>query len=51
VLAQPGVTAAIVGAHRASQIDGWIAAGSLVLGDDDLAELDRAVVETGAGRG
>jgi aryl-alcohol dehydrogenase-like predicted oxidoreductase len=51
VLAQPGVTAAIVGARRASQIDGWIAAGSLVLGTDDLAELDRAAAETSAGRG
>jgi aryl-alcohol dehydrogenase-like predicted oxidoreductase len=51
VLAQPGVTAAIVGARRPSQIDGWIAAGSLVLGDDDLAELGRAVAETGAGQG
>jgi aryl-alcohol dehydrogenase-like predicted oxidoreductase len=51
VLAQPGVTAAIVGARRASQIDGWIAAGSLVLGADDLAELDRAAAETSAGRG
>jgi aryl-alcohol dehydrogenase-like predicted oxidoreductase len=51
VLAQPGVTAAIVGARRPSQIEGWIAAGSLTLDADDLAELDRAVVETGAGRG
>jgi aryl-alcohol dehydrogenase-like predicted oxidoreductase len=51
VLAQPGVTAAIVGARRPSQIDGWIGAGSLTLAADDLAELDRAVAETGAGRG
>jgi aryl-alcohol dehydrogenase-like predicted oxidoreductase len=51
VLAQPGVTAAIVGARRPSQIDGWIAAGSLTLDETDLAELDRAVAETGAGRG
>jgi aryl-alcohol dehydrogenase-like predicted oxidoreductase len=37
VLAQPGVTAAIVGARRPAQVDGWLAAGEL--------ELDRARVE------
>src|SRR5919204_5807790 len=31
VLAQPGVTAAIVGARRPSQVEGWAAAGTLTL--------------------
>jgi aryl-alcohol dehydrogenase-like predicted oxidoreductase len=51
VLQTPGVTGAIVGARRPSQVDGWLAAGTLRLGDADLAELARAVEETGAGRG
>jgi aryl-alcohol dehydrogenase-like predicted oxidoreductase len=49
-LAQPGVTAAIVGARRPSQVEGWRAAGTLTLTAADLDELDRAVAETGAGR-
>jgi aryl-alcohol dehydrogenase-like predicted oxidoreductase len=51
VLATPGVTGAIVGARRPSQVDGWLPAGNLRLEEADLAELDRAVAETGAGRG
>jgi aryl-alcohol dehydrogenase-like predicted oxidoreductase len=51
VLATPGVTAAIVGARRPTQVDGWLPAGNLQLSDADLAELGRAVEETGAGRG
>jgi aryl-alcohol dehydrogenase-like predicted oxidoreductase len=51
VLATPGVTGAIVGARRPSQVDGWLPAGDLRLDEADLAELDRAVAETGAGRG
>ena len=51
VLATPGVTGAIVGARRPSQVDGWLPAGNLRLDEADLAELDRAVAETGAGRG
>jgi len=50
VTAQPGVTAAIVGARRPSQVDGWLPAGSLVLTAEDLAEIDAAIAETGAGR-
>ena len=49
VLAQPGVSAAIVGARRPSQIGGWSAAGTLSLTAADLEELDQAVAETGAG--
>jgi len=47
VLATPGVTGAIVGARRPSQVDGWLSAGSLQLTDADLAELRAAVEDTG----
>ena len=50
VLATPGVTGAIVGARRPSQVDGWLPAGNLQLTDADLAELQQALDETGAGR-
>ena len=46
VAAQPGVTAAIVGARKASQVDGWLGAADLVLGAADLAALDGAVPGT-----
>jgi aryl-alcohol dehydrogenase-like predicted oxidoreductase len=39
VLATPGVTGAIVGARRPSQVDGWLPAGDLQLTEADLAEL------------
>jgi aryl-alcohol dehydrogenase-like predicted oxidoreductase len=39
VLATDGVTAAIVGARRPSQVDGWLPAGNLRLTEADLAEL------------
>ena len=39
VLATPGVTGAIVGARRPSQVDGWLPAGNLQLTEADLAEL------------
>jgi aryl-alcohol dehydrogenase-like predicted oxidoreductase len=47
-LATPGVTAAICGARRPDQVDGWIDAGDLSLDDDVLAELEQAIGETGA---
>jgi aryl-alcohol dehydrogenase-like predicted oxidoreductase len=50
-LAWPGVTGAIVGARSAEQVDGWIDATTLELTDDDLAELRRAIEQTGAGDG
>lgn len=50
-LAWPGVTAAIVGARDAAQVEGWIGAGSLRLAEEDLAEITRAVIRTGAGSG
>jgi aryl-alcohol dehydrogenase-like predicted oxidoreductase len=48
-LAVPGVTAAIVGARRPDQVDGWVAAADLELDADTMAEIERAVVDTGAG--
>lgn len=50
-LAWPGVTGAIVGARSPAQVDGWIAAASLDLTDDDLAEIASAIERTGAGAG
>jgi aryl-alcohol dehydrogenase-like predicted oxidoreductase len=49
VLEQPGVTGAIVGARRPSQLDAWLAAGTLRLDANDLEEIAAAVKETGAG--
>ncbi len=50
-LAFPGVSGAIVGARSPEQVDGWIAAGSLVLDDKDVTEIAAAVELTGAGAG
>ncbi|HKA68274.1 MAG TPA: aldo/keto reductase [Actinomycetes bacterium] len=50
-LAWPGVTAAIVGARRPGQIDGWLSAANLRLDDADLAEIEAALGETGVGSG
>ncbi|BDG05591.1 aldo/keto reductase [Anaeromyxobacter oryzae] len=47
----PGVTGAIVGARSPEQVDGWVAAATVVLGPDDLDEISRAVDRTGAGEG
>jgi aryl-alcohol dehydrogenase-like predicted oxidoreductase len=41
-LAQPGVTAAIVGARRPGQLDPWIGAAGLELSDDQLRAIDDA---------
>jgi aryl-alcohol dehydrogenase-like predicted oxidoreductase len=51
LLAWDGVTAAIVGGRRPEQIDGWIDAGALRLGADDLDEVAHAVQTTRAGKG
>jgi aryl-alcohol dehydrogenase-like predicted oxidoreductase len=45
-LATPGVTAAIVGARRPDQVDGWLPASGRRLSSEDLAEIERAVSET-----
>ena len=47
----PGVTAAIVGARTAAQVDGWIAAATLDLTPADHADISAAVKRTGAGTG
>jgi aryl-alcohol dehydrogenase-like predicted oxidoreductase len=48
-LAVPGVTGAIVGARRPAQIDDWLAAPEVELDTEAMAELERAIDETGAG--
>ena len=50
-LAWPEVTAAIVGARRPDQVDGWIGAADVRLEPEDLDEIAAAVQETGAGTG
>jgi len=51
VLAWPGVTAAIVGARRPDQVDGWNGAAEVRLSPEDLDELAAAVDASGAGTG
>jgi aryl-alcohol dehydrogenase-like predicted oxidoreductase len=50
-IATDGVTAAIVGARRPEQVDGWLPAGDLRLSDDALAAIEDAVGASGAGEG
>jgi aryl-alcohol dehydrogenase-like predicted oxidoreductase len=50
-LAWPGVTGAIVGARSARQVEGWIAAATLELSDEDLDEIAEALERIGAGSG
>jgi aryl-alcohol dehydrogenase-like predicted oxidoreductase len=50
-LAWPGVTGAIVGARAPDQVRDWIGAPAVRLSADDLAEIARAVQESGAGTG
>jgi len=50
-IATDGVTAAIVGARRPKQVDGWLPAGDLRLSDDALASIEEAVAASGAGEG
>ena len=50
VLAWPGVSGAIVGSRAPDQVNDWIA-GTVALGDADLAEIEAAVASTGAGAG
>jgi aryl-alcohol dehydrogenase-like predicted oxidoreductase len=45
-LSTPAVTAAIVGARSAQQVDGWIDAGRIALTTEDLAEIAAAVERT-----
>jgi aryl-alcohol dehydrogenase-like predicted oxidoreductase len=50
-LAWPGVTAAIVGARSAEQVDGWIGAATTVLTPEDMREVAKAIGYSGAGSG
>ncbi len=50
-LAWPGVTGAIVGARRPSQVDGWLEAATLELDLADLDTIASAIERTGAGSG
>ena len=50
-LAWPGVTAAIVGARSADQVDGWIAAANIELSGAEMREIAAAIASTGAGTG
>jgi aryl-alcohol dehydrogenase-like predicted oxidoreductase len=49
VLAVPGVTGAIVGGRRPSQLDEWLHADAIELDADTLAEIDALLESTGAG--
>jgi aryl-alcohol dehydrogenase-like predicted oxidoreductase len=49
VLAVPGVTGAIVGGRRPSQLDDWLGADDLELDAEARAEIDTALKETAAG--
>ncbi len=49
VLAQPGVTASIVGSRLPGHVAGWVAAADLVLDDHVLHEISEATTATGAG--
>ena len=48
-LAQEGVTGAIVGARRPTQVEAWLGSAGLSLSDGTLREIEHAVSETGAG--
>jgi len=50
-LVWPGVTAAIVGARSARQVDGWLDAATLSLTRDDVAEIAYTIERSGAGTG
>ena len=45
------ITAAIVGARSPEQVDGWLAAASVRLDEQDLAAIAAAIDTTGAGAG
>ena len=49
VLAQPGVTGAIVGARSSKHVGGWVPAAQLELKAQTLQAIDEAIEGTGAG--
>jgi aryl-alcohol dehydrogenase-like predicted oxidoreductase len=48
-LSVEGVTGAICGARRSAQVEGWIAAGDVVLGPDDVREIEAGLAAAGIG--
>ncbi|MCI3950360.1 MAG: aldo/keto reductase [Acidimicrobiales bacterium] len=50
-LAWPGVSAAIVGARRPDQVDGWLPAADLALTPEELDRVAAAIEASGAGSG
>jgi len=50
-LGWPGVSAAIVGARRPAQVDDWLPAATVQLGEEDLDEIGRAIEALGVGSG
>ncbi|WP_239345350.1 MULTISPECIES: aldo/keto reductase [unclassified Frankia] len=50
-LAFDGVTAAIVGARRPSQVNGWITAATLALTAEDIDDIELGIDRLGAGAG
>ncbi len=48
-LSVEGVTGAICGARRPAQVDGWIAAGDVALGPEDLRQIQDALAAAGIG--
>jgi aryl-alcohol dehydrogenase-like predicted oxidoreductase len=51
VLAWSEVTGAIVGASRATQVDDWLAAGTIKLSATDLSSIASSIRQSGAGSG
>jgi aryl-alcohol dehydrogenase-like predicted oxidoreductase len=45
------VTGAIVGSRSPDQVDGWIGAATFTLTDQDLDEIEAALIEVGVGVG
>jgi aryl-alcohol dehydrogenase-like predicted oxidoreductase len=50
-LAMPGVSGAIVGARSQQQVDGWVAAATITLQPEDMAEVSKVLHVTEAGEG
>ncbi len=48
-LCWPGVTAAIVGARNPEQVDGWLGAASVHLGEQEMNEIAAAAAASGEG--
>jgi aryl-alcohol dehydrogenase-like predicted oxidoreductase len=51
VLSWPQVTGAIVGASTPEQVDGWLPAAGITLGEDELDVIAESITQSGAGSG